>query len=216
MFDFLGVFLIIVVIVGGILGYKKGFFESITKPLKIIASICLTVIVAAPILNVWTRPLFTEKTQGWISEALLENSQLSGEMVIDDLPLVFRLMIEILNVDTSNLDANATTEELINEISSKLAGPVGNFFAVIVTYAAVFLVLSIVLSIVISLLDIAFKKGTLGKINRVLGAVLGVVIAIVAACVLANIAYKILPSVSDGVITQFFKNINPFAIILQL
>lgn len=216
MFDFFGVFLIIVVAIGGILGYKKGFFEVITKPLKFVASICLTVLVSSPILNVWTRPLFTEKVNSWIYETLITNVEVSGIMPSDEIPLIFRLMIEIFKIDTGSVDVNSTTEVLIEEISSKLSVPVGNLIAVIITYAIVFVIMIILLSVAISLLDIAFKKGTLGRINRVLGSILGVIIAIVIAAVLANIIYKIIPPVADGVVSQFFKNINPFAMILKI
>ena len=59
-FDFV---LLAIMLIGMILGYKKGFFGSITKPIKLIASFSLTVVIATPVLNSWTRPLFVEKVR---------------------------------------------------------------------------------------------------------------------------------------------------------
>ena len=97
--DILGVILILGLGIGGFLGYKKGFFGTITKPLKKIGAICLTVIVSAPIINSLTRPFFVTKVQNWINKVLTENSGLSDNILQEDLPFVFRLMIKTMNID---------------------------------------------------------------------------------------------------------------------
>lgn len=73
----------------------------------------------------------------------------------------------------------------------------------------------LLLTLLIALLDVVFTRGILGKINKVLGLLLGGVIAMVVACVAANIINLISPEAASGAITQFFKNINPFAIMMK-
>ncbi len=196
---------IIVVVIGFLLGYKKGFFGSITKPIKIVASICLTVIVASPVINVWTRSFFVGKVETWINETLSE----VGTATIEELPSVLQFSVELLQIDVEGLE---TVEEMV----SAMAAPIGNFIAVIVTYVALFIVFMILLTILVSLLDIAFNKGFLGKVNRFMGLLLGGVIAAVIACILANIIGSFAPGLVGGPVSQFFKNFNPFSLVLRI
>ncbi|MBQ9070295.1 MAG: CvpA family protein [Clostridia bacterium] len=209
--------LAIVVVIGLLLGYKRGFFGTITKPLKVIASICLTVVIAAPIINAWTRPLFVGKVETWVYNSLIENSaNITGENAAESMPVVLKLLAEMLKVDISGIGADATTEEILQAISTSMATPVGNLIAVVVTYAVLFIALMLILTVLIALLDVLFTKGILGRINKFLGLLLGGVIAAVLACVIANIAYKISPTFAGGPVSEFFKNLNPFAVIMKI
>ena len=209
--------LIVVLLVGLLLGYKKGFFGTVTKPLKFIASVCITIVVAAPILNAWTRPLFVGKVETWIYDSLVESgANITAENATESMPVALRLLAQILNVDVSGIDASSGTEGLIKAISSAVAAPIGNFVAVVITYVLLFVSIMILLKILIALLDILFARGILGKINKILGLLLGGVFATVTACIIANVAFKVSPEIAGGPITEFFKNINPFAVIMKI
>ena len=209
--------LIVVLLVGVLLGYKRGFFGTITKPLKVIASICLTIVIASPIINAWTRPLFVGKVETWIYDSLIESgANVTAENATESMPLALRLLAEMLNVDVAGIDTSAGTESLIRAISTAVATPIGNFIAVIVTYVLLFIVTMILLKILIALLDILFARGILGKINKIFGLLLGGVFATVIACIIANVAFKVSPAFASGPITEFFKNINPFAVIMKI
>ena len=209
--------LIAVVLIGGLLGYKKGFFGSITKPIKFLASISLTILISSPIINAWTRPLFVGKVSAWIEKSILEAcAGGSVDISSDKMPVVLKLMAQMVNADVSSLPENATTDEIISLISNQLALPIGNLIAVIVTYLALFILLMILLTVLIALLDTVFTKGVLGKINKGLGVLLGAVVATVTACVIANIVGIFSADAVSGTVTQFFKNINPFSMIMKL
>ncbi|MBE6635118.1 MAG: hypothetical protein E7617_02795 [Ruminococcaceae bacterium] len=208
---------LIIMAIGLILGYKKGFFGSITKPVKLIASVCLTIVISSPIINAWTRPLFVEKVEGWVFSGIMENCpDITAGTAQESLPLVFRLLADTLKLDLSTLDPAATTEEIVALIAEQLAIPVGNFIAVVVTYVALFIILMLLLTVLVALLDAVFTTGWLGKVNRVLGLLLGAVIAAVIVSVIANIIGAFAPGVVSGAISQFFKNLNPFSIIMQI
>ncbi len=211
------IIILLIMAVGVILGCKKGFFGSITKPVKLVASICLTIVISSPIINAWTRPLFVGKVEGWVYSGIMENCpDITAGTAQESLPLMFRLLAETLKLDLSNLDPAATTEDIVTLIAEQLAVPVGNFIAVVVTYAALFVVLMILLTVLVALLDAVFTTGWLGKVNRVLGLLLGAVVAAVIASILANIIGAFAPNVVSGAVSQFFKNINPFSIIMQI
>ncbi len=212
----LDIVLLAILVIGFLLGYKRGFFGSITKPLKIVASICLTIVISSPIINAWTRPLFTSKIEAWIYKSLLEAyPNVTGVAAAESVPTLLRLVAELLKVDISTLGSDATTEEVLSLMASEMAIPIGNLVAVAVTYLALFIVFMLLLTLLISLLDVVFTRGILGKINKFLGLLLGGVIAMVAACVVANVVGAISADAASGAITQFFKNINPFAIVMK-
>lgn len=212
-FDFV---LLAIMLVGIILGYKKGFFGSITKPIKLIASFSITVVVAAPLINAWTRPLFVEKIRAWIYDSLIQSMpEVSGETV-DSIPTVLKVFANLFNVDLSGIDPSAGTEFIINEIAEKMALPIGNLIAVVVTYLVLFVIILLILKILIALLDVIFTKGLLGKVNKFLGMVLGMVVTTVVCCILASIVGKISYEAVAGPVCQFFMNFNPFSLLLQI
>ena len=212
----LDIILLVILLIGFLLGYKRGFFGSITKPLKILASVSLTIVISSPIINAWTRPLLTGKIEAWIYKSLSEAYfGASAETASEGVPAVLKLAAELMKLDLGALGSEATTEEILSLMAAQMAVPIGNLVAVAVTYLALFIVFMILLSVLIALLDVVFTKGILGKINKGLGLLLGGVIAMVVACVVANIVGAVFADAARGTITQFFKNINPFAIVMK-
>ena len=204
----------ILILIGVLLGYKKGFFATVTKPLKLVFALCLTVIAAAPIINVWTRPFFSGKVEAWIYSSLLESCpDITAETASESLPTFIRLMANVFKVDFSAVGDGA--EGILTEISRQMALPIGNLIAVVVTYVALFIVSVVITKIIIAILNALVKKGILGKINKVLGLLFGGMLAIIFACVLSSIAYKIDPDFASGAVATFFRNINPFAILMK-
>ena len=209
--------LAIIILVGVFLGYAKGFFSVITKPVKIIGSACITYCIANPIIEAWTRPFFTEKAYGWINNALLEKSpDLSVDTAGESLPFVLRLIASIFKIDVSAAGSAATSEEIIAEISKSLSVPTGNIIAIAVTYLVLFIAILIVLSIIVAIIGTVIDSGPLAVIDKILGLILGTAIAIVACCIVANITGSIAKEFTGGFVFEFFKNFDPFSLILSI
>ncbi len=193
----------IVVILGFILGYRKGFFASVTKPIKLVAALSLTVLVALPVINL-IKPFFINKIASWMNNTIVE----AGISVTDELPTAIKFFADLLRIDTNEI---ATLEGVVTELSGRLGG----FVAIIISYVSLFIIFILLLKLVIALFDIAFRKGMLGKINSVLGLILGGAIAFVAASILVNIVGAFASGVIQGPISQFFKNFNPLVLLLE-
>lgn len=207
----------IMIVIGLLLGYKKGFFATVTKPLKLVFAICITVLAAAPIINAWTRPYFTGKVENWIYSSLIENSpDITTETAADSMPTLLKLMANLFNIDFSTAaDGLSGTETVISGISEKMALPVGNLIAVIVTYIALFIIAKIFTRVLLAVLNKFVKKGLLGRVNKVLGLLTGGMVATILACITSSIAYRISPEFASGAISTFIRNINPFAILMK-
>ena len=210
--------LALTVLIGSLVGCKVGFFKSVAKPIKIIAAISLTVCLASPIIDAWTRPLFVEKAYGWIFGTITEKCpELTAETAATGLSSFLLLVAKIFKVDVSAAASDAEgTEGIISAVSSAIAAPVGNLIAVVVTYVALFLIMLILLSILISVLDNCLNSGPLEVVNRVLGFVLGAAVATVVACLAANVIGRISAQTPGGFVYNFFKGINPFEIVVKI
>ncbi|MBE6536762.1 MAG: CvpA family protein [Ruminococcaceae bacterium] len=206
----------IIVVIGFLLGYKKGFFETVTKHLKLVFALCLTILTAAPIINTWTRPFFAGKVEGWIYSSLLENCpDITAETASDSLPMLIKLMANLFKVDFSGAEQANSAEEVLSAISKEMSLPVGNLIAVVVTYVALFIVSLVLTKIILAILNKLVKKGLLGRLNKWLGLLFGGMLAAISACIISSIAYRISPEFADGAISTFFRNINPFAILMK-
>lgn len=206
----------VLVVIGLLLGYKKGFFAMVTKHLKLVFALCLTILVAAPIINAWTRPLFTGKVETWVYSSLMENCpDITAQTATDSLPSILKLTAKMFDVDFTAAEEASGAEGVIAAISKEIAIPLGNLIAVVVTYVVLFIVSLILTKIILAILNKLVKKGLLGRVNKYLGLVFGGMIAAILSCIVSSIAFKISPEFADGMISTFFRNINPFAILMK-
>ena len=210
--------LALMVLIGSLVGCKVGFFKSIAKPIKIIAAISLTVCLAAPIIDAWTRPFFVEKVYSWIFASIMEKCpELTQETVAEGLSPFLTLLSKIFSVDVGGAASGAEgAEQVISAVSSAIAAPIGNLIAVAATYVMLFIIMLILLSILIAVLDNFVNAGPFEVINRILGFLLGAVVASVIACAAANIIGRFTAGVPGGFVYNFFKGINPFEVVVKI
>ena len=147
---------------------------------------------------------------------MLENCpDITAETAADSLPLLIRICAAIYDVDFGAAEEATTAEGVINAIAEEIALPIGNLIAVIVTYIALFIVSMVFTKIMLAIINRLVKKGVLGRVNKYFGLFAGGMFAMIAACIISNIAYKVSPDFAGGAISVFFRNINPFAILMK-
>lgn len=206
-----------IVLLSLIIGYIKGFFAVVTVPIKIIGSGCLTFCIANPIIDGWTRPFFTERAYGWINNTLIEKCpDITGASAGDKLPLVLRLVAGMFDVDVAALGQDASTADLISEISTALSLPIGNIIATAVTYLVLFVLILIVLSILTAIIGGVIDSGPLMVVDRTLGVLLGAAISVFICCIIANVTIAISSDFVGGFVFEFFKNLDPFSLVLSV
>ncbi len=187
---------LVFILAGFIIGFKKGFFACITKPIRIIASIALTVFISKPILDHFTRAFFVEKTGNLIYKSIGD----SATATVDALPNIINFMIDLFKIPTEGI---TTADQMV----TSLADTIGGFIAIVITYLVLFIVLMLLLKLLISILNIPFKKGVLGRVNKVLGIFLGGLIAMLIACLFVNIVELFSAEMVANPISQFFLKV---------
>jgi uncharacterized membrane protein required for colicin V production len=205
--------LALIVLIGVIIGLKQGFFKTVTKPLKTIIAIALTVCFALPVIDSWTGPYFTQLIEGEIFKYLTENCpEISAINAAESLPLILTLCVKIFGVQVENI----TTDAIITELSAQIAAPTGRFVAMVITYVAMFIVFKLILSLLLAILGGVVTAGPLSVIDKLLGFVFMVAVSFVVCCIVANIISYFATDFSGGFVYEFFKNLNPLALILSL
>ena len=202
-----------IVLLGMLFGTMRGFFAAISKPIKIIGSLCITFCIASPVISGWTKPYFTNLFTEKISANLMANfGTITSATVNEELPFFLKIVSGFSGMDLSAVEATSG-EEFIAQISAMLGASLGNAVAFAVTYLALFVIISLVLSLLLAILNSVVSKGPLGVINKILGFLLGTAVAMVLACIVASITASVSEGFVGGFIYDFFKNFNPLKLV---
>ena len=208
--------LTLTVLICAIIGVARGFFATLSKPVRIIASVCLTFCIASPIISAWTGPYFINRFSMSIEEYLIANcGNITAENALNSLPTLLKLFAFISGVELGSDLENMTGADIISNLAEKLGAAVGNAVAVAVTYLGLFIILSLLLGVVLSVFNKIFSSGVLGVINKILGLIFGLSIGVVLSCLIASIVSNVSPDFLGGFVYDFFKTFNPLSFILS-
>lgn len=196
------IILIIIPIIMALIAAKRGFIKTVGGLLCIAASLIVTLmfagVVARPINDNFTQP----KIQSLVSEELTAavGSADAGELISDKVTdSEFFQTLESWGVSADEIVNNfsdklsGTTEEIITNVSVFAAEKL----AYNITYAVVFLIMSVVVfiicKIIIALANLIAKLPVLKQANGALGFVTGLAEGIIISCVVGWAAAGTLP-----------------------
>lgn len=218
--------LVAVVIIGAVIGYKSGFFLTITKPVKWFAALLLAFLLCEIVAANIVTPLIEAPLTNQITEYLTEKcGEMTAESASKDLPTLLKLAAVIVGVDIASFEGSDSAS-LISEIVDKLATPAIELFSVIISFVVLYILLKLFLGIIIKILDSIFSIGPIGVINSVLGLIFGAAFAFVIAWLLVILlGYVIsIPAVAEtewvqsftgGYVYKFFDSITPLDLLLS-
>lgn len=216
--------LCLIIIIGAIVGIKRGFIATVAGPVKLIACIVISIGLSTTVANAVVQPIIEEPLTNQISDYLVEKfddaSADTGEI---ETPTVLKLAAAVLDIDIEGIDTNADYADALVE---KLAVPVIHAIAVVISFILLYVVSRLLLSIIFKILNSAFDGGAVGVLNRLLGCVLSTVMSVLIAWLATSLFDFIthIPSISSaawisefdgGYIYEFFKNFSPIDLLLS-
>ena len=218
--------LAVIIGVGVVLGIKRGFFYTATKPIKWFSALLLAVSLSSTVASGIIQPIIEEPITNQISNYLIDKCEgLAPSDAKAELPTLLKFAANIADINISDINGESTREFISNTVD-KLASPAIYLISVILAFFAIYFISKILLAILFKLLNGIFKTGVIGVLNKILGGVLGLFLAFVAVWLLVIIfGYVInLPAIAKtgfagefdgGVIYRFIKSMSPLDLLLS-
>lgn len=216
--------ILLIILVGGmVLGYKRGFIKSITKPVRFFAAIFTAFKLASPIAKNFLEPMIKTPVTNQIRDYLVKNCpSITPETASEELPTLLKFAASIMNVDIEALSPVDT----VSAIVESLADPVIHLLSVIVTFIIVYFLAKLVYSLVLSIFSSMFNDGVLGFPNKILGCVFTLLFAVVISWVFVVLFDFVINSsvfvnaawakdFEGGVIYRFFAKNSPVDLLLS-
>ena len=206
------------IILGFIIGIKRGFIKSVTKPLKTIGAFLIAYFSAKPIAVKIIVPLIGGPLANQIEAYVNENCS----NVNSEVPTLVRLAASIAGIQIDGMEEGGTIADVVHTLTD----PLVELIAVVITFVLLFFVSKLLLALFFKLLDSVFNSSVLAVPNKILGCILnticGAVIAWVTTIVFDFIIHLPLletqawaAEFSGGFIYDFFLNFSPAELLLS-
>lgn len=208
------------------MGYKKGFLSTVIDTFSLGISAVVSYMffepVAESVYNLFVRNLvetrFTRVLDD-ISSTLSIGDKVSA--MIDGLPQSAVKLAEVMGVNFNSLTlsmssgANLSDDALIKLAVDKIGHPIMINVTEVVTFIAMFIIITIALKFLVSIFKKANDIPLLGKLNAGLGGVIGVVKAAAIIFVACTAFYFIAGMSGAGPVIEAINNSKIYAVIIE-
>ena len=212
--------LIGILVLAFILGLKRGFVKSVSKPVRFFASFATAYGLASPFANGIVVPIIGGAVKTQIKGYLLESCPNITPETIDELPTLLKLGAAMSGTDLNSF----TSENIINTIVDALADPVIFILAVIVSFILLYFLSKLFYTIALAIVNSVFKVSVLDKPNKVLGCIINTFAGFCVAWTLTVLFdfFIHLPMFGEwaigfegGFIYRFFTMMSPIELLLS-
>ena len=218
--------LVAIVVIGIILGWRRGFVGIVAKPVKFAASLGISFGFAGAFSSAVILPMIESPASNYVKDFLYKNcSGITAETAADELPTVMKIAAAMFDIDITQV-AQSSSGSVVDTIADKLTHPVISTVSVVISFFALLIISNIVLAIALAIIKMLFKKGVLGAFNKVLGLIFGFAFFFIISWGVAVIFELIinLPSVrvaswaadfEGGYVYAFLNEYNPIELLLS-
>ena len=202
--------LILLLVVFGIIGFKKGFLKSILALFSWVVCIAIAIFTAKYVAG-WLNGIydFTGLIGGAIEKGLIDSNKEffsvsagtfgSSQAIISAIPNTTNgLLAQVIKVVFSNSTITAETTDSVAHI---VGVSLGNIVMIIITAILIFVVLKLAIFLLSKIFDNIARTRILGGVNKILGILFGAIkaclIIIILNCVL--VALSLVPAVNNTI-----------------
>lgn len=222
---FLDLIIVLILVIGSYFGYTRGFFRMVTRPMRLILCVSLSLAFCRAVGESLILPLIEVPITDFIKEYMLERSTDLGSSGVVKIPTLLKIAAVIFNlpIDVSTDSAESAVEQTVN----LLATPAINIISVALAFLILLLLLRITFNLLVDIADSFLSLGIIGSLNRFFGVVLSCALAFVVAWLFTQSADLLFRSpifegsdtVGDfdgGPIYRFFIGFSPLRLLLTL
>ncbi len=214
--------LVLIVVIGAIIGLKRGFISTVARPVKFFACLIISFSLAAPLSTGVIEPMVGESVQNQMEDYLVDKIAADDDGEIE-LPTLVRIAASLLDIDIDGLE---NTEDYAEALVERIASPIIHLLGVIISFVILYFASKLVLGLLLKILNSMFNSGVAGALNKTLGlvfnTVFSVIIAWCAVCVLSFVlntslcqSIEFVSEFDGGFVYNFFKNMSPLDLLLS-
>ena len=215
-----------IIVLGFIIGMKRGFINLAAKPLKTIAAVVVAFCYCSVIASSVVTPWIEAPIASYIKDFMYENcASLTSENVNEELPTLIKIAAATFGIDISEVAGNATVS-VIDAVVENLTAPVVSIISNIISFVGLFIVSVIIFGIVLWLLNVIFSRGIFGLFNKLIGTIFGTAFSVLAAwgiAVIIEIVFRspifaeneLIAAFEGGYVYKFFNTYNPIELLLS-
>lgn len=219
------VILAVIILFGFVWGIKSGFVRTVSKPVKFIMAIVLSVSLASLVGDAVVKPLISDPVVNMLTEYLTERcNELAAAGATEQLPTLIKLAAAFVGVDIAQMSGDSGQVAAIVEA---VTDPILSVISSILAFIVLYFVFKLLMQVVFSIINSIACSGVIGVVNRVLGCVVMTFLAATVVWCLCGVSDFILnlpvlqeqewlQGFTGGPIFNFFKNISPIGLLLGL
>jgi uncharacterized membrane protein required for colicin V production len=195
-FDFI---LAVIILVGTIVGARKGFFKSILRTFAGIISVVLAWIgtkqLSAIIKDKFVYNAVEAKVSSIIGANIENSSVLDSDALIKSVPDAFRLIAKIAKYDINDAAQKAIDggRNAISDFSAAISSNIANIISVMIAFVVILLISNLALRLLAAASDVIFKNvPILKQINAILGFAFGFVCSVISAWIFSTTSFSLI------------------------
>ena len=197
--------IVLILLIGVILGIKRGFVEIVAKPFRIVASLGVAIGLSKPFGEQYIQPHIQNHLVNRMTD-LIEKK--CGEIVAgsasSDIPTILKIVAWAFGVDVDTV-AQGATDSIVKAVVDALAQPLANFGARVAAFLVLLIVTSIVCWLLFKIIGLVLRSGPLEVVNKGLGLIFGALFSFLLVWSLAyGLAYVLTIDVVSS--TEVFKD----------
>ena len=217
--------LILVLIVGIFLGYRRGFVRTVGRPVKFFATLFCSFRFCSLFSERVLRPLISEPVTRQVAEYIRKHcGEVTAENAGETLPTVLKLAAGLFGIDVS--EATSRGENVVDSLTSTLTAPVVDIVSTVLSFVALLILCTLIFTVVLWLIDLLFRIGPVSIVNKVVGVLFSGAFALLISWAIASLfAFALDTSLFDGVawaenfeggfFYRFLNQYNPLDLILS-
>lgn len=215
----------LLLLLGVVIGFKKGFIEIISRPIKLVGALFAAFYICGDVGTRYLAPFLAGPVSGKLTE-IIERSFNSGGNSAESIPTLVKITAGIMGIDLDNIINESGTDGVAAAVSDALCTPLVEVISSIIAFVLIYFIVKLVLLILFKIIEKFVDFGITGVVNKILGAGISFAFSVIVCWCLCSVTDFILhqPSVNgnelinvleNGFLYPFFKRHGPIELLLS-
>ncbi len=215
--------LVAILLLGVIMGIKRGFVKTVARPVKLVAVWICSFQACSLFSTKVVEPVIGASITGRLSAILQERfADMAPQTAKDELPLVLKIAAGIFDIDVGQI-ATDSGAAFADRLAATFAAPLVSIVSLVISFVLLLIIFSLLFTVVIWIVNAVFRLSPLAWLNRTLGFVFGFAFSFIVAWVASMLIGFVFgletvqaTGFEGGVVYNFFREYHPLDLLLSL